>query len=165
MRTRAYFLIALVVLLGAALAVDHRAAFAQAPDRLLGAWVLDRAKSTFTGQAPDKRTMKFESGPNGIKHTTDTAAGGVLEDTYRLQYTFKIDGKEHPADPQMPVSTVSFKWIDANTLERKGTYRGEVIETVTYQISTDGKTLTATQQGTLNGAQISSVQVFTRQQP
>jgi hypothetical protein len=138
----------------------------QANDPLLGTWVLDRAKSTFNGGAgaPDKRTMKFEKVADGIRHVTETATtGGFLEDTYRLQYTFKIDGKDYTADAQMPVSTVSFKRLDANTVERTGKYQGQAIETVKYSVSADGKVLTVTQQGTLNGAEVTSTQVFTRQ--
>lgn len=154
----------LVGVLAVVAGVGGRHLLAQANEPLLGTWVLDRAKSTFGGQAPDRRTMKFEKVADGIRHVTDTATtGGFLEDTYRLQYMFKIDGKDYPADGQMPVGTVSFKRIDANTVVRTGKYRGETIETVTYSVSPDGKVLTATQQGTLNGAEVSSVQVFTRQ--
>jgi len=136
----------------------------QANEPLLGSWVLDLAKSTFSGVAPDKRTMKFEKVADGIRHLTETVTtGGFFEDTYRLQYTFKIDGKDYPADAQMPVGFVSFKRIDANTVERTGKYQGKIIETVRYSVSADGKVLTATQQGTLNGAEVTSTQVFTRQ--
>jgi hypothetical protein len=132
---------------------------------LLGTWVMNVQKSTFSGAAPDKRTMKFEKVPEGIRHTTDSVNNGGfgLVDSYRLQYTFKIDGKDYPADPAMPVGMVSFRRVDPNTVERTGKYLGEVIETVKYAVSTDGKTMTLTQNGTLNGVEVMSVQVFTRQ--
>lgn len=145
---------------------------AQANDPLIGTWVLDRAKSTFSSQvtffgttsAPDKRTMKFERVPEGTRHVTETVDNsGFSAEIYKLQYTFKVDGKEYNADVQMPVNTVSFKRIDANTIERRGTYRGEAVETVTYAVSADGKVLTVTQKGTTQGAEITSVQVFNRQ--
>ena len=136
-------------------------------DPFLGTWTLDRAKSTFSGVIPNKRTMTFERLPDGsFRHVVDSAGPGggiVTNEVIHQQYTFKIDGKEYPADPQMQASTVSFKRIDSNTLERTGKYRGEVVETVTYTVSRDGKTMTATQMGTANGAEVSSVQVFTRQ--
>jgi hypothetical protein len=159
-RVSAFFGVAVAVcsIFGAAVA-------AQSKEPLLGTWILDRSQSTFSGVAPDKRTMKFETVAEGIRHTTDTVTtGGFNEDTYRLQYTFKIDGKDYPADAQMPVSTVAFKRVDANTVERIGKYRGEQIETVRYAMSADGKTLTVTQKGTLNGADVTSVQLFNRQQ-
>lgn len=157
------FGLVVVLLLGAANA-DGPKLFAQAADPLLGTWALDRGKSTFSGAAPDKRIMKFERAADSLRHVTETTnLSGFAEDIYRLQYTFKIDGKDYPADPQMPVNVVSFKRLDANTIERSGKYRGEVVETVTYQVSSDGKTLTLTQKGMLNGAEVSSVQVFNRQ--
>ena len=140
---------------------------AQTSEPLLGSWVLDVGKSTFGAGAgaPDKRTMTFERAADGIRHVTDTTAnqGGFNEQRYRLQYTFKLDGKEYPADVQMPVSTVSFKRVDGNTIVRSGKYRGEVVETVTYAVSADRSVLTVTQMGNLNGAEVSSVQVFSRQ--
>ena len=134
-------------------------------ESLLGTWVLDVGKSTFSTGAPDKRTMTFERVADGIRHVTDTSAnqGAFAEQRYRLQYTFKIDGKEYPADVQMPVSTVSFKRVDTNTIERSGRYRGEIVETVTYSVSADRNVLTVTQMGNLNGTEVSSVQVFSRQ--
>jgi hypothetical protein len=133
---------------------------AQGNDVLLGTWTLERGKSTFSGAVPEKRTMVFEKVDSGIRHTTTTLQGEV---TYRLQYVFQIDGKDYPADVQMPVSTVSFKRIDANKVERSGKYQGTVVETVTYQLTANGKVLTVNQKGTINGAEITSTQVFNRQ--
>jgi len=53
-------------------------------------------------------------------------------------------------------------------VKRIGRYQGKVIEEVTYRISDDGRTLTATTVGTNydaagNGIDVGSVQVFTRQ--
>ncbi len=127
-------------------------------DPWLGTWILDRGASTFSGNVPERRSMTFEKVANGIRHTTETLQGEV---TYKLTYVFQIDGKDYPADVQMPLSTVSFKRVNATTLERAGKYQGMVVETVTYQIS--GKTMTVTQKGTLNGADVTSKQVFNRQ--
>jgi hypothetical protein len=132
---------------------------AQANDALLGTWILERGKSTFSGAVPERRTMTFEKVDKGIRHTTETLQGEV---TYRLQYVFEMDGKDYPADVQMPVASVSFKRIDANKIERSGKYQGAVVETVTYQLSAGGKVLTATQKGNINGAEVSSTQVFNR---
>ena len=127
-------------------------------DPWLGTWVLDRANSTFSGNVPERRSMTFEKTPNGVRHTTETLQ---VEVTYKLTYVFQIDGKDYPADVQMPLSTVAFKRTNATTLERTGKYQGMVVETVTYQVG--GKTMTVTQNGTLNGNEVSSKQVFNRQ--
>ena|SRR5665213_3278847 len=142
-----------------AMAAETRLA-AQGSEPWMGTWVLDRDKSTFSGAVPERRTMTFEKNAAGIRHTTETLQGEV---TYKLQYTFQVDGKEYPADVQMPVGQVSFKRVNATTLERSGKYQGEVIETSTYQVSANGKVLTVTQSGSANGVEVMSKQVFNRQ--
>jgi hypothetical protein len=137
----------------------HVQLVAQANDTLLGTWILERGKSTFSGAVPERRTMTFEKVDGGIRHTTETLQGEV---TYRLQYVFQIDGKDYPADVQMPIASVSFKRIDAGKVERSGKYQGQVVETVTYQVSANGKVLTVIQKGTTNGVEVTSTQVFNR---
>lgn len=157
---RAYRFTLAIVVLASAIATATPL-FAQASDSILGTWVLDRTKSIFSENVPEKRTMTFEKVANGIRHTTETQRGGS-EVTYKLQYVFQIDGKEYPADNAMPLSTVAFKQVNPNTLERSGKYQGQVVETVTYQVSGGGKVLTVTQKGTISGVEISSTQVFDR---
>ena len=140
------------------LAMEMRLA-AQGSEPWIGTWTLDRGQSTFSGAVPERRTMTFEKVAAGIRHATETLQGEV---TYKLQYTFQIDGKDYPADVQMPVGMVAFKRLNATTLERSGKYLGEVIETVTYQVSANGKVLTVTQNGTANGVEVTSRQVYNR---
>jgi hypothetical protein len=139
------------------MAMPTRAA-AQAADPWMGTWILDRGNSTFSGNVPERRSMTFEKTAAGIRHTTETLQGEV---TYKLVYVFQIDGKDYPADVQMPLSTVAFKKVNATTLERSGKYQGEIVETVTYQVA--GKVMTVTQKGTLNGNEVSSRQIFNKQ--
>jgi hypothetical protein len=142
------------------LQVDARLfAQANAADPLIGEWVLDRAKSTYQGNPPDWRTMTFEKTPMGIRHTTTFAVNDVQQ---KHVYTFQVDGKDYPADVQMPINTAAFRKIDANTFERVGKYQGAVTETVTYTLSNGGKTLTADQRLTANPNVLNSSQVFNR---
>src|SRR3954469_13344434 len=136
------------------MAMPTRAA-AQAADPWMGTWVLDRGNSTFSGNVPERRSMTFEKTAAGIRHTTETLQGEV---TYKLTYVFQVDGKDYPADVQMPLSTVAFKRVNATTRERSGKYQGMIVETVTYQVA--GKVMTVTQGGTLNGNEVSSKQMF-----
>ena len=158
-----------VALAGAVIVLQPSAAAAQARnsqanDPLIGTWQLDVTKSSFTGApagaAPFRREMTFESVANGIKHTTVTrdALGGANPS----EYTVKFDGKDYPAPADSALDTNSIRRIDANTIERTGKIKGQVIETVTYAVSADGKTLTVTQKGSINGIDYGSVQVFTR---
>src|SRR5256885_6770812 len=149
--------IAAVLLVMTMPAIGARVA-AQTADPWIGTWTLDRANSTFSGNVPERRSMTFEKVANGIRHTTETLQGEV---TYKLTYVFQIDGKDYAADVQMPLSFVAFKRVNANTLERSGKYLGMVVGTVTYQVA--GKVMTLSQNGTLNGNEVSSRQIFNRQ--
>jgi hypothetical protein len=155
MLRRTAIVVTAAVLLGV---VARTPASAQGADPWMGTWVLDRANSTFSGNVPERRSMTFEKVANGIRHITETLQGEV---TYKLTYVFQIDGKDYPADVQMPLSFVSFKRVNASTLERSGKYLGMVVETVTYQVA--GKVMTVTQTGTLNGNEVSSKQIFNKQ--
>jgi hypothetical protein len=148
---------------------------AQTKDPLIGTWILDRARSTFNGTLPlyggtppGTRVMTFEHVANGIRHVTETRDRDNMGDVYRMAYTFRIDGAPYPSDPQMPVGDVSFRRIDAQTIERTGRYQGRVVETVVYRVSADGRTLTATAHATNHDAagnevDASSVQIFVKQ--
>ena len=149
----------MAALLLVAMAAETRLA-AQGSEPWMGTWVLDRDKSTFSGAVPERRTMTFENDAAGIRHITESLMGEITD---KVQYTFKVDGKEYPADVQMPVGQVSFKRINATTLERSGTYQGKVVETSTYQVSANGKVLTATMHGSANGLEVMSKQVYNRQ--
>ena len=154
----------LMLLVGAAVVICPSAAAAQAKDPLIGTWELDVTKSTFTGApagaAPFRREMTFAQVDNGIKHTTTTR--DVLGGVNPSDYTAKFDGKDYPAPADSALDTNSIRRVDANTIERTGKIKGQVIETVTYKVSADGKTLTVTQKGSINGIDYGSVQVFTR---
>src|ERR1700682_3422093 len=73
--------------------VDGRLAFAQTKDDpFIGRWILDRARSEFSGMPPEKRVTVFELTPAGIRHTTDTVVANGSTD--RVEYTAKYDGKD-----------------------------------------------------------------------
>ncbi len=142
-----------------------------------GTWRLDRTKSTFTeskkrtgplgvdATAVEWRVMKIESAGDGLRHTTDTRA--IANDTgfFREQYTAKFDGKDYPIDLKSTfLDAVALKKIDANTIERAGKVGGQTVETATWKVSPDGKTLIVTTKGKVpGGIDYNSVQVFNRE--
>ena len=137
-------------------------------DPLFGAWTMDNARSTFVGNANpiDQRTVTLEAASDGgIKHSTRTMITAVNNGlSFDVVYSAKLDGKEYPAGAGATLDTVAFRRIDARTVERTGRIKGQVVETATWAISPDGKTLTFTTKGTPPGAPpYSSVQVFDRQ--
>ena len=159
--TSRHFVLAAV--LGAALVFTAGRAHAQKKDPLLGNWELDKAKSTFTATAaPTRRLMMFSAVPNGLSETITTTTAGNAEVTYKLVYTAKFDGKDYPADVASAFDTVSMKRIDGNSIERLGKVKGQVVQTETYTVSPDGRTLTVKQEGTNNGVPFKSTQVFER---
>ena len=129
-------------------------------DPLIGRWTLDRAKSEFSGNVPEKRVTTFELTADGsLKHVTETVTANGSTD--RVEYTARYDGK----DVQISNSflwTVSVKRLDARTTERNGKVMGEVVETSKRTVSADGQTLTVVTSGVNAGNEYSSTQVFTR---
>jgi len=139
-----------------------------------GKWNLSIAKSTFKndltnfslsgadGSAPQWRTMVFERAGDSVKHTTDTQLVSNATNFIRVEYTVKFDGKEYPVAVSSTMDSVSFKRIDANTLQRTAKDRGKVVETATFTLSPDGRQLTMKSDGTGQGVEYHNVQVFER---
>ena len=131
-----------------------------AKDPIVGTWVLDLAKSTFSGNLPQKRLITFETTNDGAIREiarTEQANGGWDE----VAYTAREDGRDYPISNSV-LDTISLKRVDARTVERVGKVRGQVVEMRTRTVSSDGRMMTITTKGTNNGAPYQSVQVFER---
>lgn len=155
-------LIALV--LGVALLSAGRQASAQAQQAnpFIGVWELDRFKSVYDPIAtqPQKQVLTIVATANAgeFRSTTRTWRGEVAAD---VTYTAKFDGAEYPTGA--PQTTVSFKRVNATTVERTAKLFGEVAETATWTVAPDGKMLTITRKGTdTNGNPYSSTAIFTK---
>jgi hypothetical protein len=132
-------------------------------DPLIGRWLMDRAKSEFSGTPPERRVTIFEMLPDGrMRQITETVIANGSTD--RVEYAAKFDEKDNPISNSF-LSTVSVKRIDARTTERQGKVKAEVVETSKRTVSADGRTLTITTNGINDGTEYSSVQVFTRETP
>ena len=140
-------------------------AFAQAKDPLLGAWRLNRAKSTFhPGPAPVSRVMKFEPAGDGIRHVIETFVNngsGTDEGVHLAQYTAKFDGQDNRINGSA-LDTVALKRVSLRSVERTGKVAGQMVETQTWNVSADGRTLTVTTKGSADGDDYSRVEVFER---
>ena len=149
---------------------------AAAQTDFFGSWRLNRAKSTFDvswrregldgrdGSAPEKRVMMLSRGTDGaITHVTDTQI--VANDTgfHRVEYTAKFDGKDYPVMGGA-IETYALKRVDATTVERVGKIKGQAVETATWKLSPDGRTMTVSTQGRIESekAEYKNVQVFER---
>jgi hypothetical protein len=129
-------------------------------DSALGAWTLNRAKSTFSGDVPYRRVTKFEVVGDTLKETTYTMS--TNKPSVVVAYTARFDSNDYPISNSI-LSTVSLKRVDDNTVERTGKIRGQVVETETRKVTDDGKVLTITTKGNRDGTEYSSVQVYDRQ--
>ena len=132
-------------------------------DPIVGRWTLDVAKSTFPGARPARRTMTFAAVPNGITQSITTTTSGNGDVTYSLVYTARFDGKDYPADVASSFNTIEMKRLGARAIERIGKEKGQIVETETYTVSPDGKTLSVMQEGENNGAPFKTAQIFERE--
>jgi hypothetical protein len=156
---------------------------AQSADSIIGTWVLNVAKSTFSpGPAPqnESRTYVLEG-----QETKLTSKEAIEPRTYRTvrqeikatskgvdgegksttrEWTMVYDGKDRPITGDPDADMLSLKRIDAFRAEFTQKRAGRVVITGTQVISTDGKVMTITTQGiNAKGQIINEVSVFEKQ--
>jgi len=74
------------------------------------------------------------------------------------------DGEERPVSPQAPGVVAAARWVGTNVLESEAKKDGRVVGKGTYEVSDDGRTLTATVEGTdAAGKPFAQVIVFDRE--
>ena len=134
---------------------------AQGKDPFVGNWQLSRGKSDFTPPFPFfKRTVVIEAAEGGYKWVTKTVSD--RQQTIESTYTARLDGKDVPIE-NSNLDTMALRRIDANTIESTAKIKGAMVESATMKMSADGKVMTVTTKGSINGEEYSSVQVFLRQ--
>jgi hypothetical protein len=156
---------------------------AQDADPILGTWVLNVAKSTFSpGPAPrsESRTYIMET-----EQTKLTAKGATEPRTYvsvrqeikatsqsvdgygqpmTREWTIVRDGRDRPMSGDSDVDMLSLTRIDAFTSAFTQKRAGRVVSTGTQAISRDGKVMTVTTTGiNAKGQTINDVAVFDKQ--
>jgi hypothetical protein len=133
---------------------------AQGANPFIGVWELDRFKSVYDPitTAPERRILTLEGMGDQIKSTTRTWRNAVAND---VTYSAGFDGKDYPT--AAAGTTVSFKRVNARTVERTAKLMGNVAETATWTVSADGRTLTIVTKGTdTAGTPYSSTQLYTK---
>jgi hypothetical protein len=166
--------------IGITLALFGMQLAAQRADPVLGTWVLNAAKSTFSpGPAPKsesrtyvmadqetKVTFKAVSEPRTyrlvrqeIKVTSEVVDGDGKPTT--VEGTFAYDGQDRPITGDPDADMLSVKRIDAFTAEFTKKKAGRVVVTGTRSISRDGTVMTITARGTnARGQTMNNVLVF-----
>lgn len=131
------------------------------PSPFVGSWAANLSKSK---QHPNhlfkSATLEFVVNGDTVTLTQGGVNASGQEESGTI--TLQADGKERPI-PQAPGVVSVVRWIGPNVLETLGKKDGQVVGRGTYEVSADGRTLTATVSGTDgSGAAFSQVIVFDR---
>lgn len=114
---------------------------ARAADPMSGRWEINLAKSKYDPGPPPRSAVRVhELEGDTIKVTLDiiSASGRVRH----AEFSRKLDGKEYPDSDDPHADTISWRRVDARTLEFEQKTRGKTTETGRLQVSEDGKELT-----------------------
>jgi hypothetical protein len=129
-----------------------------------GSWTLNVAKSTYSpGPAPKSQTLKIEEwGDDGLTYVADGT--GADDKPTHGEFQAKFDGKDYEFKGNPDADTLSYKRIDANTLEATLKRKGAAVITANVVVSPDGKTRTVTQTGKdAQGRDLKTVSVYEKQ--
>jgi hypothetical protein len=131
----------------------------------LGTWTLNTAKSKYSGvPAPKSLTRTVTADGDSVKYSYEGTGADGAALTYG--FTVKYDGNDNATTGSgMPYGA------DHIAIKRLGTHKfsatlkkdGKVIGTSVSVVSTDGKTITLTGKGTVDGKAVSSTQVYDKQ--
>ena len=130
-----------------------------------GTWTLSLVKSHYDpGPPPKSGTRTIEPLANGTRQRTEgvDAAGNRVA----YEYTANYDGRDYPiVGSGIPneAETISLKRVDNATVEATLKKEGKVVLTARSVLSTDGRVLTYTVQGTdVTGRPINNVIIWER---
>ena len=128
----------------------------------IGTWIANIEKSRrHSNHQFESATLSFDVSGDVVTliHSGVNAAGKQESGTTVLC----SDGQDHAVSPQAPGVVVATRWRGANVLETVAKKDGQVVGDGTYEVSSDGKTLTATVAGIDGaGARFEQVIVFDR---
>jgi hypothetical protein len=137
-------------------------ALAQGPDRMIGRWELNVAKSTFNPGPGPKSDIRTYEDRGGITIITLEGVNAQGNPTYSV-ITVKYDGKDYPIVPRNGETTtmISYKRVDANALAYTTKQGGKVLVNATKTLSADGRTMTHQIKGTnAQGQAVNNMLVF-----
>ena len=134
---------------------------ADAPDPVVGTWVLNAAKSTHSEAIYKSEVRTYAAAPGGVSLTWERVAADGAKTV--VTTTYKYDGKDYPVTGSAEFDTISAKRIDANTVETTEKRAGKEVGSARRAISQDGKTLTLNQRiERPDGQQSSAMMVYDR---
>jgi len=139
---RAEWLWALPLVLGVTLGQQT----SPAPSPFAGTWQANLAKSRLDPSMAF-RSIVLEISVADERITMKSEIVDATGRTQRASETFRTDGVETPGTLRAGI-TLMAKWLGPHVLASIATRDGQVYALVTYQLSTDGNTLTSRSSGT-----------------
>ena len=152
-----------IALLGLAVATLPERGLAQS-DPLTGIWLLNVTKSKYSpGPGPKSTTLNIQGDGQNRKMTAVgiNAAGNAAR---AVVSELVDDGKPHPLTGHAVADAITYARVDAHTIKVTRLKDGKVVQTATWVLSQDGKTLTTSMTGTnANGREVNDTQFFEKQ--
>ena len=143
----------------------RRRATEQALEGLIGTWILNMAKSRYAGPAPVSGGRSFEYTRDGLIlciYHTENADG-----TRRFGHWYStLDGEEYNPDflrrsGATPWMRIALKKVDEFSIDIRLKQHGDVVQTGSFRLASDGRTLTQTMTGiNSRGEHVTNVAVF-----
>jgi hypothetical protein len=131
---------------------------------VVGTWVLNVAKSTFTpgpGWRSQTRTYKLAPGGGVIVDWVGVDGHG---EPMHVSFESNLDGKDYPMNGSANYDTLNAVRVDALTVKSEEKRDGKVVGIAFRKLSPDGKVMTIKDDGTnRKGEKFSQVLVFERQ--
>jgi len=137
-----------LTLSAAALALTSIASAADTADPFVGTWVLNIAKSTFDPGPPMKsHTLRIAKVKGGAFHDTVDLVEGDGSSTH-IEFTAPLNGKFVPVTGSGYADSVSATQVTPRSFKYVLKKAGKRIETGTFTVAEDGKTLEGALSGT-----------------
>ena len=137
---------------------------AQSVNAEVGTWSLNLAKSKYKdGRRPKRATHTIAPAGAGIKTIVDGVSGDGTVRHY--EFTANYDGKDRPmVGNSANGDMIALTRINATTIQAVTKHGGQVAVTMTWVVSSDGRTLTITSTGTnVFGKAVNNLSVYDRQ--
>ncbi|HTS29264.1 MAG TPA: hypothetical protein VMH81_25505 [Bryobacteraceae bacterium] len=164
MNRRTRLVLAGITLMG--LMASPQLGFAQSEsDPFLGVWQLNVAKSKYSpGPPPKSQTMYiWEDEAKIRKNSQVTINGAGVPNAVVLIHIY--DDTPRPVPGAQGYDSSAYMRVDAHTVKSRYLNAGKVLQTATWTVSQDGKTLTYTGTGVdANGRQVNQLRIYEKQQ-
>jgi len=135
---------------------------AAAADAFDGRWQLSLTNSMYEPGPAPKSMVRTQS----IQGDTYTVSSEIVEEdgsSRTLTYSAKIDGNDHPMTGSVNADSISFKRVDARTLEYTQKKGGKVVVNGKHTISEDGTEFEISAKGkNPQGEEFRNLMVFDR---